>query len=76
MEKKYFDNWIHDRLNSNINDDTLKIKEEYEKYLSIYPKDYIANLSYCNALVTLGEIEEAKKVIEYVELFAYNDLGF
>ena len=37
-----------------------------EEYLSVYPSDYIASSSYADVLITLGQLEEAEKLLDFI----------
>ena len=39
----------------------------YEEYLQKYPGDYSACLYYCSNLITIGNLEKAEKILNYVE---------
>ena len=76
MKKKYFDNWKFEQALSCINDNPLKAKLMYKEYIEKYPKDYCAYSFLASALITLGEFDEAGKVLLVVKKLIDKDKHF
>ncbi len=76
MNANYFNQFEFKQAFSNTKDNPLKAKYMYEEYLSKYPSDYNIYTYYSVVLITLGQFDEAEKIINYVEEIANNDQNF
>lgn len=76
MEKNYFNKWEFEQAYTYVDVNPHEAKLRYEQYLEKYPKDYAAYVYYASNLTTLGEFDEAEKVLNYVELIASKDGHF
>ena len=48
----------------------------FEKYIDKYPNDYSAYTHYAHSLLVLGKVEDAIKIINYVEKMSKNDINY
>ena len=73
MKNKYYDEnefkYILTFLETNI----LLAKTKLEEYLEKYPKDHCAYSYYASVLITLGEFENAEKILNYAEILINSD---
>lgn len=77
MERKaYFNTWEFQEAKALVQQNPKKAKEQYEKYLSNYPKDYLAYTYYILVLIRLGYLEKASKVYKYIEEKYSDDQNF
>ncbi len=67
MNKKHFNVWEFKQALELGEKDPISARVLYEEYLKKYPDDYSAYSYYCSNLITLGELELAEKVLNYVE---------
>ena len=51
-------------------------KSKFEEYLQKYPKDYCTYPYYISVLITLGEFNEAEKVLDFLEFITRQDRYF
>lgn len=66
MSKNHFNIWEFKQALELGEIDPISARVLYEEYLKKYPEDYSAYPYYCSNLITLGELELAEKVLEYV----------
>ena len=76
MDNKYYDEWEFHKVQSLRNFNPKETVEKFEQYLKEYPNDYSAYCYYASSLVTIGKLEEAEKVIDYVEKRGNKDKNF
>lgn len=76
MSVKYFDNWEFQQALSFLDTDPFEAKIKFEKYLQKYPKDYCTYAYYASVLITIGQYDEAEKILEYVKKLYTNDENF
>lgn len=67
MNKNHFNVWEFKQVLDLAEKDPISARVLYEEYLKKYPDDYSAYTYYCSNLITLGELELAEKVLNYVE---------
>lgn len=76
MSNKYFDEWEFrqalDQLDSNPYDSAIRL----EQYVSKYPKDYSMHAYYAYSLITIGQHDKAKAVLDNLEKEAFVDGNF
>ena len=73
MEEKYYDKWRFKQIFKLCPNSPTEAKRLFEEYLEDYPKDYSAFTYYVYPLTILGELESAKKVLNYIEEKMYSD---
>lgn len=76
MAIKYFDSFEFRQAIELMEIDPFSSISLFEIYLEKYPKDYCAYLFYCCNLITIGKIDEAEKIYNYVEDIYNNDNKF
>lgn len=76
MESKYYDKWEFEQLLSLAIVNPIEADIQYEEYLSKHSEDYTAYAYYASNLITLGKLDKAQKVLEYVESLYRNDANF
>lgn len=67
MTKKYFDEWEFHKAQAYSMMNPFEAIKKFEKYLKQYPQDYITYTYYAFSLITIGELDKAEKVLDYVE---------
>ena len=67
MNKNYFNIWEFKQALDLAETDPISARLLYEEYFKKYPKDYSGYPYYCSNLITLGELELAEKILDYVE---------
>ena len=73
MEIKYFNKWEFQQALNLAETNPLEAKFKYEQYIKKYPKDYASYSYYAHVLITLGNFEQADKVLDYVENISIRD---
>lgn len=76
MEEKYFDEWEFRKAQSYRIVNPFESVKKFEEYLKEYPKDYSGYVYYASSLITIGELDKAEKVLDYVEKLANSDSKF
>lgn len=76
MESKYYNNWEFQQLLSLTKTNPFEAKIRYEQYLEKYPDDYPAYPYYIALLIRLQQLEEAQKVLYYIEKEANENKRF
>ena len=76
MSKTYFNVWEFKQALNLAEMDPISARVLYEQYLEKYPKDYSAYPPYCCNLITLGELDLAEKILNYVTQQAKEDSSF
>jgi hypothetical protein len=76
MKNKYYDNWKTKKIFNDYTKDIILAKEEIEDCLKDYPKDYSMYCYYASILVTLGNLAQAKEIIDKIEYLMQNDYDF
>ena len=72
---KYFNKFETNKIINIMNEDPKTAKVMFEEYLERYPKDYCAHIFYASTLITLGNFEDASKILNNVETLANNDIN-
>lgn len=67
MEYKYYNDSEYKKAMATIKNNPYKGVKELKNYLDKYHLDYTSYPYYITTLITIGEFEEAKKSIEYIE---------
>lgn len=67
MNKNHFNIWEFRQALYLSETDPLSARSLYEEYLKKHPNDYSAYPFYCSNLITIGELELAEKMLDYVE---------
>ena len=73
---KYFNKFETKKIIDIMNIDPVTARDQFEEYLERYPKDYSAHTFYASTLITLGNYDEALKILENVEILADRDTNF
>ena len=73
---KYFDNWEFNKIIPLIETNPFEAKIRFEEYLKKYPKDYTTYPFYISTLITLRELNEAEKVLEYITTIIDQDIKY
>ena len=76
VEKKYYDKWQFDQAFNLIETNPHEAKNRFEEYLKQYPDDYATYPYYAYVLITIGEFEQAEKILNYVEKKYIHDSKF
>jgi len=76
MEAKYFNSWEFKQALDLTETDPLYARVLYEQYVKKYPRDYSAYLYYCSLLITLGELDLAEKMLNYIKIEFNTDKAF
>ena len=64
MKNRYYDEWEFKQALSFIETNPLIANLKFKNYLKKYPTDYSAQIFYISTLITLGNFEEAEKILE------------
>lgn len=76
MTNKYYDSWEFKKALSHTTSDSYEAIAKFEEYIKKYPEDYFGYIYYSANLVTVGRLEEAKKVLDYLETAVNKDYKF
>lgn len=76
MGNKYFDSWELQQILDITKTNPLEAKAKYEEYLEKYPTDYISYRYYIEILIILNDLDQAEKVLNYIQNKANNDKTF
>lgn len=76
MQEKYYDEWEFQKAQSHKTLNPFEAAKKFEEYLKQYPKDYITYAYYASSLITIGELDKAEKVLNYVENLVHSDERF
>ena len=76
MNKNHFNVWEFKQALEYSETDPILARVLYEEYFKKYPKDYSGYPYYCSNLITLGKLELAKKILDYVEKEYKKDSSF
>lgn len=76
MNNKYFDTWEFKKALANLDFNPFESVVKLENYLSKYPKDYSMRAYYSYSLITVGEFNKARKILEQLEKEAFKDPQF
>lgn len=76
MNKNHFNVWEFKQALELGETDPISARVLYEEYFKKYPKDYSGYPYYCSNLITLGELELAEKILNYVEKEYKKDSSF
>ncbi len=76
VKTHYYNILLFEQAQQLIVTNPTEAKEKFKEYIFLYPKDYTAYPYYASVLITLGEFEEAEKVITFAENVAINDPFF
>ena len=67
MGNKYFNIYEFNKALDNHYDNPYLAKEMYKDYFDKYPKDYTSYPYYISLLISIGELENAEKLFNYIE---------
>ena len=73
MGKSFFNEKIIERINNSMKVAPYRALENLEEYLISHPLDYTARVIYAEHLISLGRYEDAKEMLDYVELSIKTD---
>ena len=73
MEKKYFDEQIVKKIFKYYNTNYDKCLEQFEQYFEQYPLDYATYPYYISMLIKVGRLDDAEKMLNYIEGKMHND---
>ena len=76
MKNKYYDEWELKQALEHIETNPLVAKCKLKSYIDKYPSDYMSFIYYAAVLITLGEFNEAEKVLNDVELRILSDKNY
>lgn len=76
MGSKYFSEWEFKQAFSFFKINPIESKIKFEEYLEKYPKDYLAYTCYSSVLIALKELDNAEKVLDYVDFLVRMDGNF
>lgn len=76
MNNKYFDRWEFQQAFSLMETNPVEANLKFEEYLKKYPKDYAIYSYYVSNLITIGELDKAEKVLNYMEKSSKTDKQF
>lgn len=75
-KKEFFNKWKFEQIFNLSKTNPYEAKIKYEEYFQEYPKDYTTYPYYSSILILLGEFNEAKKILDYVESKYIRDSNF
>ena len=76
MQNKYYDTWKFQQIVELSKKNPKLSDSKFREYLGEYPKDYCAYVYFVGNLITLGEFDEASKVLDKLEIEYKTDKGF
>ena len=76
MNKNHFNVWEFKQALNIAEIDPLSARVAFDEYLKKYPNDYSSYPYYCSNLITVGELDLAEKILDYVDEACQNDEMF
>lgn len=76
MEHKFYDKWEFKKAINTIRYNPLEAKTMLEEYQRKYPRDYSVRTYYVSCLITLGEFDQAEKILDDLEVQINQDKNF
>ncbi len=67
MSKEYFNIDLFNSARANVIINPYDSRKKLEAYIETYPEDYLAKSYYASLFITLGEFDEAERLIEEIE---------